>query len=372
MLRFMLGKSKKSVLKRCIAVMLATAVMSGLSSLVAAQDKSQPQPVPKIIEISVAVNDVQASSQQYAELLGLSQWQYFDLSLTSSANSVETRPELRVARSQWQDITIELIQPLADSSPVKRFLATRGEGLFSVGFEAASFTERLKGKSSELFSAESAQGAYAQWWDTFDGLGIHLKSISSNRLHKPWGVSNFSVDTTLAARVFQLGIVVDDIKKTALQYQEVIGLAPWMVVDFKSPHVSNAQYLGAFSDDSSSTFIQVAYGNWAGLQIELLAPITGPSPHRDFLISKGAGAHHLSFGPVKNHDNLVRFYSKNGLQVQMQSDNGGVGRTATYMASEKNLGFVLELTRPADGPGSLRPSGVIGQLPTPSVSALAP
>lgn len=361
---------KSRVLKSSILMMAG--VIASLSPLLAAQDKVPPKAIPKIIEISVAVEDVQASTEQYAELLGLSQWQYFDLSLTSSSNSVDTRPELRVARSQWQDITLELIQPLADASPVKDFLATRGEGIFSVGFEAESFAEQLQGKASVLFSAESAQGRYAQWWDTFDSLGIHLKSIASGHVHKPWGRANLPVDTELAARVFQLGIVVEDIKTTALQYQQLIGLAPWAVVNFQPPHVSNAQYLGAFSVNNSASFIQVGYGNWAGLQIELLAPINGPSPHRDYLITKGAGAHHLSFGQVKNHDDLVDFYSSKGLQLQMQSDNGGDGRTATYMASEKNLGFVLELTRVAKGAGSLRPSSVIGLMPASSTSALAP
>ena len=310
----------------------------------------------KVLEFSVAVNDVQAATLRYAQLLGLSQWQLFDLAIEGTENQVATRPQLRVARTQWQGVTLELIQPLADSSPVKTFLQERGEGLFSLG--VSGLPESLS--SDALFGASSSEGHYGKWLNTYQSLGIYLKSLSQQIPVKPWGTIHHSVAAKPAPGVFQLGIVVEDVTATAENYQQLVGLAPWMVIDFKAPHVSSAQYLGALSDDSNPTFIQVAYGNWAGLQIELLAPITGPSPHRDFMITRGAGAHHLSFGPVSNHDELVSFYQEHGLVLQMQSDNGGVGRTATYMASEAVLGFVLELTRPFDGMGSLRPSAVIG------------
>ncbi len=317
----------------------------------------------KVLEFSVVVNDVQAATLRYSQLLGLSQWELFDLAIDGTGNQVATRPQLRVARTQWQGVTFELIQPLADSSPVKSFLQERGEGLFSISVRG--LPESLL--SDSLFNASSSEGHYAKWVNTYQTLGIYLKSLSQQAPVKPWGRVNHPVSTNAAPAVFQLGIVVEDVKATAENYQRLVGLAPWMVVDFKAPHVSSAQYLGAVSDDDNPTFIQVAYGNWAGLQIELLAPITGPSPHRDFMITRGAGAHHLSFGPVSNHDELVNHYQKHGLALQMQSDNGGVGRTATYMASEAALGFVLELTRPFDGMGSLRPSGVIGMPVSASV-----
>ncbi len=349
-----------SMIKKVIALGLTVGFFCGFMAPVVAENLSAKKaPIGKVVEITVAVNDVQKSTREYAKVLGLSQWQYIDLSLTASDNTVEKRPELRVARAQWQDITLELIQPLADGSPVKAFLASRGEGLYSVGVASAVVPSSLSTKSNVLFRAESAQGRYATWWDTFSALGVYVKAIAPQQ-HKPWGTSQLPTAVPVANRVFQLGIVVDDITTTAKQYQNLMGLAPWMIVDFQAPHVSNAQYLGAVSDDSSDTVIQVGYGSWAGLQIELLAPITGPSPHRDFLITKGAGAHHLSFGPVEQHDELVQRYVSEGLAIQMQSDNGGAGRTATYMASEERLGFVLELTRKVEGAGSLRPSGVIG------------
>lgn len=350
-----------SRIKERIGVFLMLLCLSSVASFAMADDSDQKKTsLGNVIEISVAVNDLQKSTQQYAKILGLSQWQYFDLSISSSDNSVQVRPQLRVARTQWQDITLELIQPLADSSPVKSFLSARGEGLYSVGLQVGAVTTQMSSKLEPLFSAETAQGRYATWWDSYDALGVYVKAIESEHNPKPWGKAQLSTTAPMADRVFQLGIVVDDVKASAKNYQSILGLAPWMIVDFQAPHVSNAQYLGGFSDDSSDTVIQVGYGNWAGLQIELLAPITGPSPHRDFLITKGAGAHHLSFGAIAAHDELVQGYLEQGLQIQMQSDNGGAGRTATYMASEDELGFVLELTRVAEGPGSLRPSAVIG------------
>ena len=98
---------------------------------------------------------------------------------------------------------------------------------------------------------------------------------------------------------------------------------------------------------------------WGSLQLELLMPVSGPSPHRDFLITKGFGAHHLSYGPIEDHDAVVNELTKKGIAIQMQSDNGGQGRTATYMDTLDELGFVLELTRPYSGPGTLPIAGTI-------------
>ncbi|MGH1371304.1 MAG: VOC family protein [Cellvibrionaceae bacterium] len=351
---------QRLIIKKVVGLILGLGYIGGFFPAALADNQAvKNAPAGKVVEISVAVNDVHKSTQQYAKVLGLSQWQYIDLSLRGGDNSAATRPQLRVARAQWQDVTVELIQPLADASPVREFIKTRGEGLYAVGIASSDIPETLSRASQVLFRADSAQGGYATWWDTFDSLGINVKAIDP-RQHKSWGKTQLPTDAPVADRVFQLGIVVEDIETTAKHYQRLVGLAPWMVVDFQAPHVSNAQYLGAMSDDSSDTVIQVGYGNWSGLQIELLAPITGPSPHRDFLITTGAGAHHLSFGAVAEHDEWVQGYREHGLSVQMQSDNGGAGRTATYMATEQALGFVLELTRKVEGPGSLRPSGVIG------------
>lgn len=303
-----------------------------------------------IKEFTIAVRDVRQSSQSYADILGITQWDYIDLAIDGDAM---TKPQLRVARGQWRSHVIELIQPLAGESPVKAFLVRFGEGLFSIGVEGSA-------ELPELFAAQSSQGLYGQWLDSVDTLGIYLKLRNADVQHQPWGQVEYASSMTLAPAVVQLGIVVDDVWDTAKQYQSLVGLVPWMVVDFKAPHVSDATYLGARGVDENSTFVQVAYGNWAGLQIELLAPKTGPSPHRDFLLTRGAGAHHLSLGPVADHDQWVHKYEQVGLAVQMQSDNGGKGRTATYMTSEPALGFVLELTRAFNGLGSLRPAGMVG------------
>lgn len=141
-----------------------------------------------------------------------------------------------------------------------------------------------------------------------------------------------------------------------------MGIGPWIFIDFKRPHISNSYYLGA--KGQTDAYVHVGYGYWqmAGLpfELELLQPVYGPSPHRDYLRAQGQGAHHLSFGKVPNHDHLVAGYKAQGLDIQMQSDNGGEGRTATYLDTESQLGWVLELTRPFKGLGSLQ---IVDQLP---------
>jgi hypothetical protein len=307
-------------------------------------------------EIGIAVNNIHKATLQYQKIMGISGWEYQDL---YNADGDNKHPSVRLARAQFGDKHIALLQPLAGPSLLKTHLENYGPSIFHIGIQGEN--DALAAYPSQTVT--DGMGAKAKWIDTYADFGVNIFSYDQNTVLTSWGNTgnNKPPAVTYNHQLFQLGIVSNDLTKNALSYFEKLGIGPWLVVDFKGEHLSNGQYLGARGN--VQPHIKVAYAMWGSLQLELLMPISGPSPHRDFLISKGFGAHHLSYGPIEDHDAVVSDLIEKGIAIQMQSDNGGQGRTATYMDTLDELGFVLELTRPFKGSGTLPIAGTIPTRP---------
>ena len=79
----------------------------------------------KIDHIAIAVNDVESAAKEYQQALGVDEIEF---------ETVETEG-VRVAIIHLQNGRIELMQPTNDSSPIKKFLEKRGEGLHHMALE---------------------------------------------------------------------------------------------------------------------------------------------------------------------------------------------------------------------------------------------
>lgn len=314
---------------------------------------AQGEKTSRVIEIGVAVNDIQSATKKYQQIMGISHWQIADI---FPADTKQQLPSVRVARGVFGDLQIALLQPLAGDSLVKSHLAKNGSSIFHLGISGLIDIKEFKHES-----VNTRQNFSGSWIDSYAELGVNLFVHETDFLAVDyWGETQLdkSPINNEPRRVLHLGIVTNDIVENAMSFLNRLGVGPWLRVDFKDPHLSNSQYIGAKGE--IVPFIKIAYAMWGDLQIELLEPVSGVSPHRDFLISHGTGAHHLKIDSTKDHDQLVQHYLNNGLSILMQSDNGGTGRTATYMNTVDELGFVLELTRGHTGLGTLP---IVGSIP---------
>ncbi len=79
----------------------------------------------KIDHIAIAVNDVESSAKEYQQALGVSNIEFE----TIDAEGV------KVAILYLENGRIELMQPTNDSSPIKKFLEKKGEGLHHLALE---------------------------------------------------------------------------------------------------------------------------------------------------------------------------------------------------------------------------------------------
>ena len=90
----------------------------------------------RIDHIAIAVNDVEESARVYGQALGVDEVEF---------ETVETEG-VRVAIIRLENGRIELMQPTSDSSPIKKFLEKKGQGLHHMALE----TGDIEGEVSRM------------------------------------------------------------------------------------------------------------------------------------------------------------------------------------------------------------------------------
>ena len=92
----------------------------------------------KIDHIAIAVNDVEESAKVYQQALGVDNVEF---------ETIETEG-VKVAIIHLENGRIELLQPTNDSSPIKKFLDKKGQGLHHLALETDNIegeVERMEG-----------------------------------------------------------------------------------------------------------------------------------------------------------------------------------------------------------------------------------
>ena len=92
----------------------------------------------KIDHIAIAVNDVEESAKVYQEALGVDNVEF---------ETVESEG-VKIAIIHLENARIELMQPTNDTSPIKKFLDKKGQGLHHLALETDNIegeVERMEG-----------------------------------------------------------------------------------------------------------------------------------------------------------------------------------------------------------------------------------
>ena len=92
----------------------------------------------KIDHIAIAVNNIKSAAKEYQQALGVNDIEF---------ETVDSEG-VRIAIIPLDNGRIELMEPTNDSSPIKKFLEKRGEGLHHVALETNNIedeVERMQG-----------------------------------------------------------------------------------------------------------------------------------------------------------------------------------------------------------------------------------
>ena len=98
----------------------------------------------RIDHIAIAVNNVESAAKEYQQVLGVDNVEF---------ETVETEG-VKIAIIHLDNGRIELMEPTNDSSPIKKFLEKRGEGLHHMALETDNIegeVERMQGCGIQFF-----------------------------------------------------------------------------------------------------------------------------------------------------------------------------------------------------------------------------
>jgi methylmalonyl-CoA/ethylmalonyl-CoA epimerase len=137
--------------------------------------------------------------------------------------------------------------------------------------------------------------------------------------------------------MFQIGVVVRDMDK-AIERLTQLGLGPFTLK--MPPPDAREMFRGKPFVPAESVLIKsTQMGN---IELELIQPLKGDSPHKEYLDEKGEGIQHIAF-TVDDLDREVEKLTKKGVMMLFRSDRkyqGGVAYLDLNAA-----GIIVELVK---------------------------
>jgi hypothetical protein len=149
------------------------------------------------------------------------------------------------------------------------------------------------------------------------------------------------MNAPLFGKVDQIGLVVSDVNKSIRDYVNHLGIGPWWVKTFEPPLLSNTQLRGKPVEFTYN----VALGYSGSTQLELIAPLEGPSLYKEFLEAKGEGINHLRYDIAEgfSYEMVGEELISRGFSAVMQGNFAGI--EYTYFSTKKPSHTLIEILK---------------------------
>lgn len=131
----------------------------------------------------------------------------------------------------------------------------------------------------------------------------------------------------------QIGYVVADLDLAIALHTPIFGPFTTMDVTLEGPI-----YRGRPRDCS----LRIAYGHAGSMEIELIQPIAGESPHADFLAAGREGIHHVRFRVDDFHAHVAAAARLGYVPIWQHSMDVA---DFAYLEHERQKGMLIELLR---------------------------
>ncbi|MBM4178277.1 MAG: VOC family protein [Ignavibacteria bacterium] len=109
--------------------------------------------IKAIDHVGIAVSDLEASKALYSRLFGVTEFHEEVVESVCAA----------IASFMIQDVRIELVSPLAEDTPLGKYLAKNGDGIHHVAFRSSDLSgdiQDLQHRSFEFINEEPIPGAH--------------------------------------------------------------------------------------------------------------------------------------------------------------------------------------------------------------------
>ncbi len=180
---------KKSYLLTSFVLAFVLTMTSNAQNITPAKVTYHDPGLKKVIQVAIVVRDIEASSKQWAELLGMPVPE-----IRTTRPGHEVREIYRGKPSEGQvkltffdlgQVVLELLQPISEGTSWKEFLDKKGEGVQHLGFTVVDMP-KTSGALEKAGYPVMHQGRYDTddgtyiYHDTMDALGVVIELLHSD------------------------------------------------------------------------------------------------------------------------------------------------------------------------------------------------
>ena len=287
--------------------------------------------VKEINQVALVVKDVQATVENYWNILGIGPWEIYSweapLVYDRKYHGKPTWAREKIAKAQVGAVELELCQPVEGDSVYRDFLMEHGEGLHHMNFVVDDVDETAEILAKEGFptlqsgrvgSPECKAGYNYIYieplhtiWEPTTSRGIALEHARYPDM------TQTSPAKVKVKEINQVALVVKDVQATVENYWNILGIGPWEIYSWEAPLVYDRKYHGK----PTWAREKIAKAQVGAVELELCQPVEGDSVYRDFLMEHGEGLHHMNF-VVDDVDETAEILAKEGFPT-LQSGRRG-------------------------------------------------
>jgi len=310
----------------------------------------------EINHIGFVVRDVDKITEQFWKKFGIGPWAFIEFGPNVKNSTYHGEPccnLMKIAEARVGPISLELIQPVSGLSPHMDFLQTMGEGLQHLGFMIDNPQEAGEMKSLGYSTICSAEGiadikdSYAAYFDTDKDiacvleLGCYSGDGSEIEVYKiypdPEADLSDQEPPMIIDNISLIGFVVGDAERSAEYFWKNFGIGPWAFFEL-GPGLDKTECYGHSCEFS----FKIATAQLGALKLELIQPLSGQTPHMEFLQTRGGGLFHL--GTVIDSQEQLAMMKKLGYkEITSAYGIGGKEGYGVYYDTMEDLGVILEL-----------------------------
>ena len=269
-------------------------------------------------QVSYVVGDIDATARWFHQALGV---EFFgirdyklggsDYRLTAGGKPIAAEVGIKIALARAGgrgELEIELIQPDGGESVFSKFVQRTGGGLHHVAFEVGDFdaaVEPLQGEGMIPRAATSGGNKIAYLDCRAAGASVievaqydDATRLDFQRLKSPPGADPAltQLPVPYGPRLVQISYTVRDLEPVMDWWKRVLGVEHFGV----TKATAGRDYKVLIRDQPTSTpfSLRTAMGRLGPRgeqEIEIIQPVEGPSPYREFLEERGEGLNHVSF-----------------------------------------------------------------------------
>jgi len=113
--------------------------------------------------------------------------------------------------------------------------------------------------------------------------------------------------------ISQIGVIVSDVQKAVGRYSRLFGVGPFTIYEFEPDRqwVLEKPYPGK---------VILGKSMWGNIELELIQPLGGETPHTEFLKIHGEGVQHFGFN-VPNYDEMCNRFKSAGFEPIIRAES---------------------------------------------------